>query len=50
MEKKFVESLCDKRALQIAKDKGKVLCSDCNVSGKVHWFFTISGIELHVLM
>jgi hypothetical protein len=49
MEKKFVESLCDKRALQIAKDNGKVLCFDCNVSGKVQ-FFTISGIELHVLM
>ncbi len=47
MEKKFVESLYDSRVFQIAKDNGKVLCPDCNVSqGKVQ-FFTISGIELH---
>ena len=47
MEKKFVESLYDSRVFQKAKDSGKVLCPDCNVSQGNIQFFTASGIEFH---
>ena len=46
-EKRFVESLYDSRVFQKAKDNGKVLCPDCNVSQRKVQLFTISGIEFH---
>ena len=46
-EKEFVESLYDSRVFQKAKDNGKVLCPDCNVSQRKVQFFMISGTEFH---
>ena len=45
--KRNLSKASDSRVFQKAKDSGKVLCPDCNVSEGNIQFFTANGIEFH---